>query len=236
MNTITIPTTQNIELEYPIATVGDRIGATILDLAIQMGYVIVLRYAFSFADVYVSMEAWIILLLPIMLYSLLSEIFFNGQSIGKRILSIQVIHLEGRPPELSQYLLRWLLRPVDVLFLNGLVALISISISKYAQRLGDLAAGTSVIKLTLVTPFGETIFEEIEEGYEIQFPQVATLTDRDMSILKEVLDIGVKGSDRDMITRLTQRVKEVAGIESDLEDRVFLETVLKDYNSLYGGE
>ena len=235
MSTITIPTTQNIELEYPIATVGDRIAATILDLALQLGYIIALRYLFTLADVNVGTEIWILLLLPIMLYSLISEIFFNGQSIGKRILKIQVIHLEGRSPSLSQYLLRWLIRPVDVLFLNGLVALISISVSKLSQRLGDLVAGTTVIKLNLVTAFGETIFAEIEEGYQMVFPQISMLTDRDMSILKEVLDLGVKGSDRDMLTRLSSKVKEVTGIETDLPDKEFLETVLKDYNFLYGG-
>ena len=118
--------------------------------------------------------------------------------------------------------------------LNGLVAIISIAVSKYSQRLGDLVAGTTVIKLQLITEFGETIFAEIEADYDQVFPEVAMLTDRDMSILKEVLDLGVKGSDAEMIHRLTKRVKEVTGIETDMTDREFLETILKDYNYLYG--
>ena len=234
MNTISIPTTQNIELEYPIATVGDRIAATILDLCIQLGYFIAMRYLFDGLDLFVGMEAWVIIMLPVALYSLVCETLFNGQTVGKRIVKIQVIRLEGNPPGLSQYLLRWLLRPIDIFTLNGLVAIVSIAMSKYSQRLGDLAAGTTVIKLHLVTEFGETIFAEIEADYEQAFPQVAMLTDRDMSILKEVLDIGVKGSDPEMIRRLTLRVKEVTGIESDMPDRAFLETILKDYNYLYG--
>jgi len=235
MNTITIRTTQNIELEYPVSGIGDRILATLIDSGILVGYLIACQLISTYTGVVYGNEGWIILLIPVALYSLISEVFFNGQSIGKRLMNMQVVKLDGTPPSLSNYLLRWLLKPVDVWVSYGLIAIISISISKHLQRLGDLAAGTSVIKLKLVTTFGETIFEEIEKDYVCTFPQIELLTDRDIAIIKDILDKGTQAADSELLSKLSGKVKNVTGITTDMGDTQFLQTILKDYNYLYGG-
>lgn len=99
--------------------------------------------------------------------------------------------------------------------------------------MGDLTAGTSVVKLKLVADFSDTIFMETDQSYEVQFPQIASLSDRDVSILKEVLDAGLRQENSALLNKLADKVKAVTGVESDSDSREFLTTVLRDYNYLY---
>lgn len=233
MNTIVIPTAQNIELEYPLAGLGERILAFLIDLTLIGLY----SWFLAILGIY-SRQPEIIatFMIPPMLYTVLCESFFNGQTLGKRILKIRVISLDGASPTFSQYLIRWMLRLVDLYLLSGAIAIISIALSKNGQRLGDMAAGTTVIRLKLVTHFSDTIYIETAADYQIQFPQIRTLSDRDISILKEVLDAGVRSANPDLLHRLAEKVKSVAGITSDLPPQTFLETIMQDYNHLYSGE
>lgn len=235
MKTIIIPTTQNVELEYPIADIGDRIAAFFIDLLVQIGYLILV---FLFIDEF-QIEPWssawgIIIFLPVALYSIISEVAFSGQTIGKKARNTRVIRFDGSAPSLGDYFIRWLLRVLDIYTLYGAIAVLTISINKRGQRLGDLAAGTTVIKQKLVADFDDTIFRDIDEFYELKFPQIEALSDKDMSILKEVLDAGLKSNNPEILKRLATRIKEVSGIKTELRDEAFLEYVLKDYNYLYG--
>ncbi|GAB4408864.1 MAG: RDD family protein [Bacteroidia bacterium] len=254
MNTIVIPTTQNIELEYPVANMGERIAAGLIDLGVLSLYLfiwvqIINRYYYErFWDDLMNNEdptssvrtLFVLIMLPLVCYSLLCEIFFNGRTVGKLLLKLQTIRTDGSSPTLSHYLLRWVARIVDVwlsmpLMAPGLVGIIVMGVSKKGQRLGDLLAGTTVIKLKLVTSFMDTIYAETGEGYVMVFPEIQHLRDRDVSILKEVLDAGIRADNPVLLAKLAAKVKEVAGISSRMEPRPFLETVLRDYNHYYGG-
>lgn len=79
-------------------------------------------------------------------YSIAMEWLNRGQSIGKRILSLQVVDLQGLPLSFSQIFIRNILRAVDTLPAFYLVGGISVFASKHCQRLGDLAARTIVIQ------------------------------------------------------------------------------------------
>lgn len=236
MSTILISTTQNIELEYPLASLGDRIIGTFIDLMAQLGYILLMVSLLYWLKIENLSTIGLIFLLPVGLYHPICEIFFNGQSLGKALMRTQVVRLDGSPPSLSNFLLRWLLRPVDIMVLNGLVALISIAVTQNSQRLGDLAAGTTVVKLKLVVNFWDSIFLETEADYIVQYPQVKNLSDKDLSILKEVLDVGVRNANPELLEKLATRVLEVTGATTIQTPRAFLETVLKDYNHLYGGK
>ncbi len=234
MHTISIHTSQNIDLEYPIASLSDRIVAVFVDILVMIGYMIVWVILQRYSEWEISNTAWVVIAIPLSMYSLLNEIFFNGQSIGKRLMNIRVVRLDGRQATLSSLLLRWLLRPIDLWASNGLIGLISISVSKQAQRLGDIAAGTTVIKLKIVVEFWDSIFTEVQEDYVVQFPEIEMLSDRDMAILKDVLDMGINTDNKDLLGRLADKVKAVTGISSTMDDRTLLQTILKDYNFIYG--
>jgi len=175
--------------------------------------------------------------LPILCYHLASEVFFNGQSLGKYAMKIRVVRMDGQPASFTDYFMRWIFRILDMIvpvFAPGIIATISVAVSKNGQRLGDLAASTTVIKLKLVTHVGDTMFVDTQETYEIKFPEISRLSDRDVSILKEVLDAGLRSNNPELLMRLTDKIKEVTGIESRLSNREFLNTILADYNHLYG--
>ncbi|MGL6268611.1 MAG: RDD family protein, partial [Chitinophagaceae bacterium] len=94
MPTIKIQTSQNIELEYELAGIGDRLVAYIIDLLIYAAYIITV---FLIADVAGGKSGtnWtpLFLILPIFFYQLLCEVFLNGQSLGKKAKQIKVISL-----------------------------------------------------------------------------------------------------------------------------------------------
>lgn len=230
MRSIIIPTTQNIELEYPVAEVLDRSIARLIDYAIQIGYLILVFYGAYELNIKFSTSMTILLLLPAVLYSLLLDIVYNGQTLGKKVRNLRVIRQDGSSPSWADFFLRWVCMIVE----SGMIGFLIMSATKKGQRLGDLLAGTTVIKEELIADFDDTIFRHLDDNYQMRFPQIEALSDKDIAILKEVLDAGVKSRNVEIIERLARRIKEVIGVESQLSDESFLEIVLQDYNYLYG--
>src|SRR3954468_20264191 len=101
MQTISVQTTQNVSIQHPIASLGDRILAYLLDRLILIVYIIAVVAFF----INISMEViwlWIVFLgFPWLFYHLLFETFMNGQSPGKRVMSIQVVRLDGTQPTIG---------------------------------------------------------------------------------------------------------------------------------------
>src|SRR5688500_15490689 len=104
---VTVETTQNVTIEYDIASLGERVVASIVDVLVIMAYVyglITLIGALPFlADLGYALI--VLLYLPIFLYDLLCEVFLDGQSFGKKAMRIRVVKLDGSEPTLGSYLL-----------------------------------------------------------------------------------------------------------------------------------
>jgi hypothetical protein len=147
-------------------------------------------------------------------------------------MKIKVIMLDGRQPTFGNYLVRWVLRIVD----NGVVALIAVVASGKGQRLGDMAAGTCVIKMRDKEQIRNTAFEAVEQTYVPTFPEVNKLTDKDASTIKQVLNLNpAETFDIALIeSKLAEKLKAFLGVQSSLGDRQFLQVLLKDYNMLSG--
>ncbi len=240
METVQIETTQHVEIDYEIAGVGDRILAALVDYIILIGYMLAVGFTFNLFGAFESanntgmMALGITLLLPYFFYDLLSEIFMHGQSVGKKVLKIKVAKLDGSQPDVGSYLLRWLLRFVDVSIMSGAIAIIAILVNGKGQRIGDMAAGTTVVKLKPSVNLDDTILTEIEEDYTPVFSQVSMLNDKDIATVKKVLDFRV--SDAKMSNHLVYKTKtaleDKMGVKSDMSPLSFLDTVLKDYNAM----
>jgi uncharacterized RDD family membrane protein YckC len=235
MNTISITTSQNIEIEYELASIGDRIVAYLIDGLIIIAYVVIVMLTLNFG-VISSSNLWIffLLFLPVMFYSLINEIVFNGQSVGKKAMSTKVISLNGEQPTLSQYLLRWLFRLVDFSVLTGLIALVTVALTEKKQRVGDLVAGTTVVKTKRRTGFDQTFYAPTAPtDYVVTYPEVINLRDTDIQLVKEVI-LSVQRSGNSFVSlQAQQKIEKVLNIKSrDPEPIYFLNRVLADYNHL----
>jgi uncharacterized RDD family membrane protein YckC len=236
MNTITITTTQNIELEYELGSLGDRIVGAIIDWLVIFAYIIIVGVTISFTNTKANsiMYLLVILLLPIFFYDLISELLLNGQSLGKKVMGIRVISLSGQQPSFSQYLNRWVFRLIDMTFTSNMLAVILVAATEKKQRLGDIIAGTVLVKIKPRTTLNDTWYHPEEAAaHTVTYPEVINLKDHDIQLIKEVL-ISVRRTGNTMISLEAQRkIEQLLNIKSRHDDsRVFLQAVLADYSYL----
>lgn len=197
-----------------------------------------------------------ILLFPALFYSLWTETLFNGQTLGKLICKIKVVKLNGYRAGFTEYFTRWAFRLIDfwtgsfmllffipifgeetavilagmLLMMSGLVAFFLIIRTKNAQRLGDIVAGTTVLKLREKHSIDITILEEIKETYVPRYSQVMRLTDNDARIIKDTFVIARKNRDYTTLKRLRNKLENVMDVKADQSDVEFIDTVMKDFN------
>jgi uncharacterized RDD family membrane protein YckC len=168
---LTVETPENLELRLPLAGFGPRFLALLVDSLISgvvMTVLIIIAAVVFGASMAGSAEAnpmeammtMMIVFFAIYIACTLGyftgfEWAWNGQTPGKRLAGIRVIRCGGLPLTMREVLLRNLFRVVlDMLPSNGFVGLVSFFASRYQQRLGDLVAGTVVIReFTSATPY-----------------------------------------------------------------------------------
>ena len=155
---LSIETPEQVALEFPVAGIGSRFVALLLDQTIQFGtltvlFLIVISISAAAGDRGMERLAgkWFIagIILVVFLiiwgYFALFEAFWHGQTPGKRVMKLRVIKDSGRQITLFEALARNLLRFVDYLPSLYLVGVITMLANKRNKRLGDLAAGTLVV-------------------------------------------------------------------------------------------
>jgi uncharacterized RDD family membrane protein YckC len=233
MQTIQVRTTQNAFIHYPVASVGDRILAYLLDQLIKIIYAIAIGILLFNADVE-SEWVWISIIgIPWLLFSLLFEIFMNGQTPGKRVLAVKVIRLNGTPATIGDYILRWIFALIDFGILSGAIAVILITAGGKGQRLGDLVAGTSVIKLAEQREItASEIFVAADELYEPTFIQATQLNEKDIEIIQRALEVNRDQGNPKPMLAVAEKIKTQLGIQSDLPPVKFLYVLIKDFNHL----
>jgi uncharacterized RDD family membrane protein YckC len=238
MNIISITTSQNIELEYELGSVGDRILGSIIDGIIKTAYAIFVMATFVFGNSRVFSGLYIVFLvllaLPFVFYNLASELLLNGQSVGKKIMGIKVISLSGEPPSFSQYLNRWVFRLVDFTLSGNMIGVIMIAATEKKQRLGDLVAGTVLVKTTPRTQINNILFQPTDAAtYSITYPEVINLKDRDVQLIKEIILSVMRTGNLMLATRAQHKIEEILRVKSRHNDPIsFLQTILADYNHL----
>ena len=235
MATEKINTTQNVNLDYKIVGIGERILALAIDLFIFVLYFFIVEIITSllgdvFSDNWTVFGLQSLLLLPVMFYSLYMHIIFNGRTVGKMIVKTRVVKQDGLPVHWSNFMTRWMLRLVDLWIFMGSISVLTILFSEKSQRLGDAAAGTVVISTKNHIKIDHTILEEVSENYNPKFITVTKLTDKDVRLIKEPFIIAKRSNDYKTLKALRDKVESVLDVKSDLYDRQFLDTVLRDYN------
>ncbi len=177
-----------------------------------------------------------IFVLPIFLfYSLTLESLMDGQTIGKRAMSIKVVKLTGREPILNDYLIRWTFRMLDIWGSLGMVASLLIGSSPKRQRLGDIVANTTVIRINSSMNLR---FEDINrikslENYEVSYPAVRQFSEQDMLLIKTAINRFSRYPNDAHRTALNEVLKIVMK-KLQIQQRPpkpieFLKTVINDY-------
>lgn len=249
MSQIAINTSQNVNIDFSTASVGERILAFGIDMLIKIAYLIVIGLmlfrVFDFGLYYNQLDYWsvaaiiAIITLPINIYTLVCESLMEGQTFGKKAIKIKVVKIDGFQASFGDYLIRWIFRLIDIFTNSGIVAIIFMIASKNTQRLGGMASGTAVISLKNKVNISHTILENIGEDYLPIFPQVIALTDNDVRIIKENYHKALQTSDGLVISKLSDKIKEILKLEmlpNKLTEKQFIQVVIKDYNFYTGKE
>jgi len=236
MQTVRVRTTQNVLIDYPVASVGDRILGHLIDRLILIAYSVAVIAVLANLE----LETWwiwvMLLAVPWMFFSVLFEIFMNGQTPGKQVMKTKVVRLNGTPATVGDYLLRWVFSLVDFYVLSGAIALVAVAMGGKGQRLGDMVAGTSVVKLIEHREISASeVFVTPDEVHVPTFTQVTQLSDKDIELIQRALEVNRDHGNGQPVMVITQKIKALLGIQTDLPPVKFLYTIIKDYNSLTTG-
>lgn len=230
MQAVSIQTSQNIQLEYPLAGIGDRILAFVLDAIIIISFFFITSVTLAATGISMSVAMNVMLSIVAYLYRLISEVFFNGQTVGKKALSIKVVKLDGSVPSFGAYFLRWLMEPIDF-FIVGL-GVVFIILTKNGQRVGDLLAGTTVVKIKKITATNvrnKIIMETVDENYVPKIPEAAQLADNEIRLIKDALSVFRDGAKEKPLLLIEEKLKEKYNIQSDMPTVKFMYTLLRDH-------
>jgi uncharacterized RDD family membrane protein YckC len=225
-----IETAQNVGVDYEMASIGDRILAQLIDYAVYVIWFVACLAAMAIgsSNSNTKVSEWamvVIVILPVMSYSLLCEYFLNGQTAGKMALKIRVIKIDGTKPTLSAYLLRWLLSVVDISLFSGMVAVLTIAITGKGQRVGDIAAGTTVIKTHPSIRLDQILYSGLTPNYAPSYPGAVRLSEKDINTLRKV----IASKNPELQQTASHKIEDLLGITSLDEPATFLSTIISDY-------
>jgi len=145
---VTMAGAEGIDLHVVLAGLGSRGVAIIVDIVLQtIALVAVVALASLFGDAGLAFAA-VGSFMVLLGYQVLAEAFANGQTVGKRMMSIAVVDVDGSPVSFMDAVIRNVLRVVDLLPGTYFVGCVSILATPRNQRVGDLAAGTLVVQRT----------------------------------------------------------------------------------------
>lgn len=239
MDYIEIDTSQNVPIRFELASIGDRIVAFILDFLVWFVFLVLSTWLFIVAfnlnddDMLYVAYLWIVPI--IFFYSLAFEVFNNGRSIGKALLRLKVVRLDGKPCQMHNYLVRWMFRWVDIWIGLGSIGIIAISASERKQRLGDQIAQTTVIKIRrpMVSDLNSLLKKATLEEYTPKYQEVRFFEESELLLAKEVIDryqAYRNDAHKEAVMALTQVFAQKLGVKVESKQAiVFLQTLIKDF-------
>src|SRR5690606_17690014 len=151
---LTIETPEGVTLELTLAGLGSRFGAAAVDILIQGVVLLAIVLALSLAGSVVPADlgmfavgvGTLIIAVVVVGYYLLFEALNAGRTPGKAAFGLRVTTVDGTPLSLAAVTLRTLMRLIDFLPAAYAVGALAIVVTARNQRLGDLVAGTVVVR------------------------------------------------------------------------------------------
>lgn len=228
MERIEVITSHNIVVRFELASLIQRVLATFIDLVILFGYTVVVMMVFQS-----TLFFWLLVFPVWAFYHLAFEVFNKGQSLGKKILKIRVVSLQGRTAKVNDYLIRWVFRLIEVLPSLGSIALIFLSSSEKNQRIGDILANTSVVKQKNENEVRLESIEKLESKENILYPNITQFNDSDMLLVKEAISRYMENphdKNKAVLDQLTQSILDKLNVQLKNQNQIdFLNQVLFEY-------
>jgi uncharacterized RDD family membrane protein YckC len=231
-------TPEAVTIALDVAGLGSRMIAWIIDTLIQLVIVVPILLGIGAGDLSGGVELVVVSLILFLLfwgYYPVFELFWHGQTPGKRAQRLRVIRTDGQPAGGAAILVRNLIRILDV-FLLPFLAVISMIVTSRAQRLGDLAAGTMVVR--------EAKFRAPQTVLTVSRPDLPAvdatgLSEREYDVIRSFL--ARRGSlDPTARWRLASQLASairgrVGSMPAGLADETLLEAVAQSYRQRFEG-
>ena len=146
-----IVTPEAVLLEFSEAGIGSRSLAFLIDLVARIGLLYAVLFAMGAAGLVIDETVVVVVLAAttfgiVLAYPVVCETVWNGRTPGKMLVGLRVVTIEGAPVRFRHAAIRSALGLVDFVIGAGAVAIVSALATRHSQRLGDLAAGTIVIR------------------------------------------------------------------------------------------
>lgn len=236
LRTILINTVHHVRIEYELAAAMSRVIAFIIDMVLVS--VLWLLFVLIFNAQGPEIALFFFLPLTVFLcYYFFAELLMDGRTLGKKVMGLKVVRLDGERLTPGDLLLRTFFLLPDAWFSLGIPAILLINTSSKAQRLGDMVAQTVVILSTGNAKFGlkDILNIQTSEKYSPRFPAVRRLPERDMLLIKDTIVRQYRYKNpahNQAMLELANRCRRVLNIEEETKDipaRELLEILLKDY-------
>ncbi len=233
MSEFKIQTAQNITINQNLAGIGERIMAVILDGFFLTVFYIAVIYLLNISGISDRFSGWAfgaVLMLPYFLYYPLLQYWHNGQTLGKQVMKIRVVKIDNSHPSIGDFLIRWILRVFELNIIP--LGIIVMLLNDKKQRLGDIAAKTTVVSEKQKVNLSQSIFEDIDKTYQPTFPNVQSLKDEDVQLIKIVFREAKERKNRQVLAKLTNKVEALLDIKrpENMKYVDFIDMILKDYN------
>ena len=250
MNTIDFESAHHVKVEYELASTLQRAAAAMIDVVIFIIYFVIMSMVLGLANVFANYgsELFVTLLLikiPWIFYNPIVEYFTSGQSLGKYILGIRVVTIHGERPGFREVFTRWLFKgdfvwiSADILILLwcgvAVMGAIFSATSERRQRLGDVMAGTVVIrnKSSVAYTLQDVLAIKSVGDHQAMYPQVIRFTDEDMLLIKNTIQRLQQYPNEEtkrFAIELADEAARLLGLPETPEKRMtFLQTLLQDY-------
>jgi len=245
---LAIDTPENIILNAELAGFGTRCIAAIIDYLILLVFILVASSLYLQAvpvrdrtETGVLAVIALIQFVIISFYHLILELFWNGQTIGKRIVGTRVVQANGLPLTASGAIIRNLVRLFDFLPVFYGIGLITMFVSNQTQRLGDMAARTIVIReqRQLTT---QSVRENNRVSYHYismtsplpHYIQVSDLLPAERRMVIDFLNRRYEIRDREQIARmlaqrLASKMPNMPPVRSPTDAETFLEQIARAF-------